>query len=83
MELTLQIKKDLALTNKLLSQGMVSTRDPETGFRYIICASCPNDGGDGTVSRIDRKDNVVERVLFCCSTCGKEFAVKPEDIFLA
>ncbi|AAW40326.1 MAG: hypothetical protein AAC990_07565 [Dehalococcoides mccartyi] len=78
----MQIKKDLALTNKLLSQGLVSSRDPETGFRYILCATCPKDGGDGTVARIDRKDNEVERVLFCCSICGQEFAAKPEDIFL-
>ena len=70
---------------QMLHDDKIMLLDPESGYKYILYASCPNDTQDCSVSRYDRTRGrmaEVTRVIFKCPLCGNQFTPEPEEMFL-
>ncbi len=78
--------KSKSRITKMLLQGELRFKDPKTGYMYTLCAVCPTDGCDCSVTSHDRDTEAnitrITRVLFSCPACGYRFSARPEDMYL-
>ena len=77
--------KDAKKINQILQKGDITYLDPESGYRYSLFASCPNDDHDCSVSSFDKEDGEftkITRVVFLCPICGNRFDATAEEMFL-
>lgn len=69
----------------MLTNGEVTFKDPESGYRYTLYANCPNDGSSASVARISKENRTgssVTNIIFKCPICGNLFEGKEGDISL-
>ena len=64
-----------------LSKGDISYLDHETGYLKSITAKCP-EGHPSTVSRTEKEDGAIYRVVFHCPICGSFFEVDVNRMYL-
>ncbi len=78
--------KNKSRISKMLSQGELRFKDPKTGYIYTLCAVCPVDGYDCSITSHDRDTegnrSKITRVVFSCPACGNCFAAKPDNLYL-
>ncbi|MBN1369127.1 MAG: hypothetical protein JW954_02675 [Dehalococcoidaceae bacterium] len=78
--------KNKSRISKMLSVGELNYRDPKTGYTYTLCAVCPTDGHDCSITSHDRDTEAnrtrITRVVFACPACGNRFTAKVEDMYL-
>ena len=77
--------KDLKRINQMLDKGEITCLDPESGYRYSLCAVCKNDCNECSVASLKRnigEKSKITRVSFHCPICGTKFDAKSEDVFL-
>jgi len=68
-------KKSPTMVKKMFEAGQVSMVDPKTKYRYSLTAKCPCAREYGSVERFEKSSRGLERVVFKCSLCEKEFEV--------
>jgi len=77
--------QDTQRINQILQKGDITFRDPDSGYRYSLCAVCPNDGNECSITSYERKGgelSSITRVTYYCPICNNRFDAKPEDMFL-
>ena len=77
--------KDLDKINRALEKGEITILDTESGFKYSLCAVCPNDDYECSVVSFEREGGevlTINRVTFYCPICNKRFDASPEQMFL-
>ena len=77
--------KDNHRINEILEKGEIYFQNPETGYRYTLCAVCPRDDHECSVANFEKEIGMVSRirrVTFYCPICDTRFDVKPDDMFL-
>jgi len=77
--------KDTAKINKALEKGEVTCLDPESGYRYSLCAVCPNDGHECSLAYFEKdvgQDSKITRLSFHCVLCDTRFDASPDELFL-
>ncbi len=78
--------KDKTRISEMLSDGKLSFKDPKTGYIYNICAVCPEDGCDCSITSHDRDTEgnrtTITRLVFSCPACGNRFSAGPDEIYL-
>lgn len=77
--------KDLKRINQMLDKGEITCLDPESGYRYSLCATCAKDGNECSVASFERNIGEklkITRVSFQCPICYTKFDAKSEDMFL-
>ena len=77
--------KDTQRIKQILEKGEVSFQDPETGYKYKLCAVCPTDNHECSVANFEKEIGTVSkitRVTFYCPICSTRFDTSPDDMFL-
>ena len=77
--------KDLDKINQALKKGNITYFDVESGYKYSLCALCPNDDNECSVTSSEKEggeESKVKRVTFYCPICGNRFDASPEQMFL-
>ena len=78
--------KNKSRVRKMLSQGEINFKDPKTGYIFSLCAVCPVDGHDCSVtshdSDVEANRTRIVRVVFACPACGQRFSANPENMYL-
>lgn len=74
--------KDSEKVAKMFDQGQIELKDSQSGYRYTITARCPKDGNFAFVSRIEKTDQSLSKVIFQCTSCSTEFEVSQDDIYI-
>jgi hypothetical protein len=71
--------------NQILGKGEITFLDPKSGYKYSLCALCPNDNNECSVNSFERtvsQERKITRVTFRCSICDKRFDASPDGMFL-
>jgi predicted RNA-binding Zn-ribbon protein involved in translation (DUF1610 family) len=77
--------KDIKRIKQILNEGKTTFLDPETGYKYSLCATCQNDGHDCSLNSYERKGgetSSIYKVIFMCPICGNRFDASTENMFL-
>ena len=77
--------KDNKKINQILSKGEITFKDTKSGYKYSLCALCPNDNNECPVTSFERtvgQERRITRVTFRCSICDKRFDASPDGMFL-
>jgi len=64
-----------------LSKGEINYLNPKTGYLRSIMAKCP-EGHGSSVSRTEKEDGAIYRVVFHCTVCGSFFEVDVNQMYL-
>jgi len=78
-------RKDKKKIEQMMQKGEINCTDPESGYRYSLCAVCPNDGQECSVAKFERaigKEIKINRVTFYCPLCNQRFDGRLENMFL-
>ena len=75
-------KKSPSLVKKMFELGQVSIVDPKTKYRYSLTAKCPCAREYASVERFEKSSHGLERVVFKCSLCEKEFEVPKSQMMV-
>ena len=68
-------KKSSTMVKKMFELGQTTLVDPKSKYRYSLTAKCPCGREYGSVERFEKSIYGLERVIFKCSLCEKEFEV--------
>ncbi len=74
--------KDTARVEKMFARGEPFFVDPQSGYRYVMVARCPGDGGYSSVEKVERAGQPLSRVVFACPACASRFEAKPDEIYI-
>lgn len=77
--------KDKKKIEQMMQEGKIDFIDPESGYKYSLCAFCPNDNHECSVSNFESasgKELKILRVAFYCPICNHRFDGWPENMFL-
>jgi len=74
--------KDSKRVDQMFAMGTTTMVDPETKYRYSMIASCPKDGGDAHIARIERYGSSLSRVVFQCDSCFYQFEPSKDKIMV-
>ena len=77
--------KDTKRIRQMMQKGEVNFIDPESGYKYSLCAVCPNDGQECSIAKFEKslgKELEITRLTFYCPICSQRFDDKPENLFL-
>ncbi len=74
-------RDDAERIKQALAAGRLSMPDA-TGMQHFIYAHCSADGQDSPVYRTEKSGDVIAKAIFRCPSCGQEFFVPPEEMFL-
>ncbi len=70
---------------QMFHDGNITLLDPESGYKYKLCALCPNDNNECSVTSFEKagaEESEVKVVTFYCPICGNRFDALPEQMFL-
>ncbi len=77
--------KDLDKINQALENGQTFYLDYVVGHKYSLCALCPNDDNECSVTSFEKgggEASRIKRVTFYCPICGNRFDASPGQMFL-
>jgi hypothetical protein len=77
--------KDTQRIKQILEKGEVTFKDPETGYKYKLCAVCPVDDHECSLANFEKEIGTASkiiRVTFYCPICNTRFDAGPDDLFL-
>ena len=77
--------KDIDKINRALEKGDITLLDTESGYKYSLCAVCPNDDYECSVASFEREGGEVSTIMgvtFYCPICSTRFNALPEQMFL-
>ncbi len=77
--------RDKKRIEQMMQKGEINFLDPESGYKYSLCAVCPNDSQECSVTNFERavgKELKITRITFYCPICNQRFDGWPENMFL-
>ena len=77
--------KDKKKIEQMMQKGEINCIDSESGYRYSLCAVCPNDGQECSVAKFERavgKEVKITSFTFYCPLCNMGFDGQPQNMFL-
>ncbi len=67
---------------RMFAQGQTDLVDAQSRYKYSMVARCRKDGNFAPVTRMERTEESLSRVIFRCSLCDTEFEASEGDIYL-